>query len=718
MTTQEMPFYKVLKNMLSLWFGDRFLTRNRGKNIRFWMKDGSNIPVTLQLIFAPDRPIRPNLKSIQKSEEEWKKIISSITHGEGQKTAEKWITYIHVEDFILSVSDVHFSFLAKEVSDQVAYMKDFNLGEEGLNLKNEIYRKDGPITFERAESLMNYEGTPEFIELIQKEMEGQKVEMPLKTNQNEGHKEINAPVTIIPDPLEEKKEMSVESSKGAEEKKVDIPLKISQNEGHKGTNTPAIEEMPLEQEKGIFPDPLQEFEGLKKVVPLEIDQNKGHEEENTPLKVAIVGSDLPITSRSYPHDPDAFKDSLHFKEDENIIRIVSDLEGELHQIEKSTWQNNPNQERFINLLYANMKGRDDSYYVDWKIAEQVLSITPKSSEEQQRELWDLVVADLTFRWNEGEKITAREIKALAQQVGITDLGLMYELVELAWVIYYRELLLTEGSFETKFKKVVDFYSHHQPVFSYTDSNKKLFQQYSTAAPIALLAGWYCDADKASSVFEPSAGNGLLTILSDYDKTVVNEIDQTRLANLSYQSFRKVLSMDASQSFPDFHKSFEVVLSNPPFGNLPERNTDFDGYIIKKLDHVMIAHALDTMKDQGKAALIIGGHTHFNEKGMIQSHRTFFNWLYHNYHVADIINIDSRELYRKQGTAFPLRLILINGRKKYPTGFAPQASDEMKSVVASFDELYHRVERAKAQEFKQEQSPIALASQQLKIILNT
>ena len=708
MTTQEMPFYKVLKNMLSLWFGDRFLTRNRGKNIRFWMKDGGNIPVTLQLIFAPDRPIRPNLKSIQKSEEEWKKIISSITHGEGQKTAEKWITYIHVEDFILSVSDVHFSFLAKEVSEQVAYMKDFNLGEEGLTLKNEIYKKDGPITFERAESLMNYEGTPEFIELIQKEMGGQKVEMPLKTNQNEGHKEINAPATIISDPLEEKKEMSVELSKGSDKQKVDISLKIRQNEGYKETNAPIIEEMPLEQEKGIIPDPVQESEGLKKIVPLETDQNKGHE----------AGNALPITSKSYPHDPDAFKDSLHFEENGNIIQIVSDLEGELHQIEKTTWQDNPNQERFINLLYANMKGKTNSSDVDWQNAEQLLAITPQTSKELQRELWDLVVADLTFRWSEGEKITAREIKALAKKLSITDLGLMYELVELAWVIYYRELLLTEGSFETKFEKVVDFYSHHQPIFSYTDSNKKLFQQYSTAAPIALLAGWYCDADKASSVFEPSAGNGLLTILSDYDKTVVNEIDQTRLANLSYQSFRKVLSMDASQSFPDFHKSFDVVLSNPPFGNLPERNTDFDGYIIKKLDHVMIAHALDTMKDQGKAALIIGGHTHFNEKGMIQSHRTFFNWLYHNYHVADIINIDSRELYRKQGTAFPLRLILINGRKKYPTGFAPQASDEMKSVVASFDELYHRVEGAKAQQFKQEQSPIALASQQLKIILNT
>ena len=704
MTTQEMPFYKVLKNMLSLWFGDRFLTRNRGKNIRFWMKDGHSIPLTLQLIFAPDRPVRAKLKSIQKSEQEWKSLLHAITNKKGQKPAQNWISFIYGKDFILTVSDIHFSFLAKEVGKQVQCIKDFDLKADGtLALKNEIYAKDGPITFERAESLMNYEGTPEFIELIQKELEGQKVDMPLKTSQNEGQKETDAPV-IEEMPLEQEKGITLNPLQKFEGLKKVVPLKTSQNEGQKETNAPVIEEVPLEQEKGIIPNPLQEFEGLKKVVPLEIDQNEG---QNT---------ELPL--KTYPDDPDAFKDSLHFEEDENHIRIISELEGELHQIDKSIWQGNPNQNRFINLLYANLKGKTNSAAINWQHAISLLETNTQDSPERQLKIREKVVADLTFKWSTGEKITARQIKQLANQLGISDLGLMYELVELAWVMHYRDLLFAAGSFEEKFKKVVDFYSYYQPIFSYTDSNKKLYQQYSTAAPIALLAGWYCDAHKATSVFEPSAGNGLLSIFSDYDKTVVNEIDQTRLANLNYQPFRKVLSRDASQGFPEFYKSFEVVLSNPPFGNLPERNTDFDGYIIKKLDHVMIAHALDTMKDQGKAALIIGGHTHFNEKGMIQSYRTFFNWLYHNYHVADMINIDSRQLYHKQGTAFPLRLILIGGRKKHPSGFAPSFSDEMQAIVANFDELYQRVKRAKTRTFKQEQAPIKLALKQLKIILPT
>lgn len=615
MNQQEIPFYKSLKETLSLWFGDRFATRNRGGNVRLKMKDDGNIPITLQLIFAPDRPVRPKLKSIQKSEREWKGLLHAITHKEGQKPAQKWISHIYVNEYILSISDIHFSFLAKEASEHVQQIKDYDLQENGeLTLKNEIHRKDGPITFERAESLMNYEGTPEYMELVS--------------------------------PL--------------------MPPKTSQNEGHKGANVP--------------------------------------------------GQQTDMTPKEYPHDPEVFKTFFQFKTEGNAIHIVSDLEGELHQFEKGHWEKSPNQDKFLNFLYANLKGKTTSYHIDWNQASQLLASTPKNTQEDWNKLRKHIISALTLKWNNGEKVTGRELKAMAQDLKITDLGLMYELAELAWVIHYRYLLLMEGDFQAKFRRVVDFYTNTQPTFSYTDSNKKLFQQYSTAAPIALLAGWYCDADRASSVFEPSAGNGLLTILSDYEKTVVNEIDHTRLANLNYQPFRKVLSMDASQGFPNFHKSFEVVLSNPPFGNLPERNTDFGGYIIKKLDHVMVAHALDTMKDQGKAALIIGGHTHFNEKGMIQSHRTFFNWLYHNYHVADIINIDSRELYRKQGTAFPLRLILIGGRKKYPTGFAPLASEEMRIPVASFDELHHRVERAKGKQFEQVTAPITLMHKQLKVIL--
>ena len=82
--------------------------------------------------------------------------------------------------------------------------------------------------------------------------------------------------------------------------------------------------------------------------------------------------------------------------------------------------------------------------------------------------------------------------------------------------------------------------------------------------------------------------------------------------------------------------------------------------------------------------------------MIASFRPFFNWLYHHYQVLDMINIDSRKLYAKQGTAFPLRLILIAGRKEVPFGSAPRIHEalEIETEVSTFDALFKRVKKAK------------------------
>lgn len=68
---------------------------------------------------------------------------------------------------------------------------------------------------------------------------------------------------------------------------------------------------------------------------------------------------------------------------------------------------------------------------------------------------------------------------------------------------------------------------------------------------------------------------------------------------------------------------------------------------------MALRALDTMKDNGKAAIIIGGHNRYDSKGRFQKskHRVFFNYLYSYYNVVDLINIDGHKLYSRQGTSF-------------------------------------------------------------------
>ena len=282
------------------------------------------------------------------------------------------------------------------------------------------------------------------------------------------------------------------------------------------------------------------------------------------------------------------------------------------------------------------------------------------------------------------------IEKLAASFGITDKTEVKELTELAIVKRARMLAHTEGSIQERFDEIVILYNS-QVNLSHRTSQSILLQQYSTPAPIGYLAGIFCGLDKGVSLFEPSAGNGLLTIAAKPTQCTVNEIDTVRRRNLEKQGFNLVMNQDATKPFRGFEKKFEAVITNPPFGNM-EEEVMWDTFPIKPLEHVMALRALDCMKDSGKAAIIIGGHTRWDEKGRIQAgkNRIFFNYLYSRYNVVDVINIDGGKLYSRQGTSFDVRLILIDGRKPNPSGAAPVYNPAKDQEVKSFDTLFERV----------------------------
>ena len=223
----------------------------------------------------------------------------------------------------------------------------------------------------------------------------------------------------------------------------------------------------------------------------------------------------------------------------------------------------------------------------------------------------------------------------------------------------------------------------------------LLQQYSTPAPIGFVAGLFCGFNKIGEYFEPSAGNGLLTIAGNPGNFIVNEIDDVRRGNLETQGFLKVTNQDATEPFP-YPNRFDGLITNPPFGTL-DNAIDCSGSRIKVLDHLMCIRALDCLKDQGRAALIIGGHTTWDERGRIQAgkNRIFFSYLHEFYNVIDCINIDGHKLYSRQGTSFDVRLILIAGRKETPGGFAPRFNSGSDKVVSDFNALYERVAQYKS-----------------------
>jgi predicted RNA methylase len=292
----------------------------------------------------------------------------------------------------------------------------------------------------------------------------------------------------------------------------------------------------------------------------------------------------------------------------------------------------------------------------------------------------------------GIRYNKLSLEKMAARFGISDKTLVKELTELAIVRRARLLAHSKGSIHDRFEKIVELYKT-QVTLSHRTSQSILLQQYSTPAPIGYMAGVFTGIDKGVSLFEPSAGNGLLTIAAEPEHVIVNEIDLVRNANLHSQGYKEIFKQDATKPFYEFKKKFDAVITNPPFGRL-DLDEEYEGFPIKALEHLMALRALDTMKDTGKAAIIIGGHTSWDEKGRIQAgrNRIFFNYLYSRYNVKDVINIDG-DLYSRQGTSFDVRLILIDGRKASPSGNAPPKGAVSSETVKTFDALFKRVENA-------------------------
>ena len=284
-----------------------------------------------------------------------------------------------------------------------------------------------------------------------------------------------------------------------------------------------------------------------------------------------------------------------------------------------------------------------------------------------------------------------ELRKIAERVGLKDIKDtdLQELAETAIVKRARGIASSESTNDAeKFKRIKTLYEN-QPSLNQRDSERVMKQQYSTPAPYAFLADMYVKGKGKviDSALEPSAGNGMLTIGLPMDKVHVNDIDAQRLANLRRQGFKNVTSQDGTQPFAD--KDVDVVVTNPPFGSATPK--EYDGYKISSLEGQMAINALDSMKGDGRAAIIIGGNTEYAKNGSLKpKDKAFLGYLYSHYNVEDVINVDG-SLYAKQGTSYPTRIILINGRRLNENAFPPVKDKARAETVKDYDELYKRIE---------------------------
>lgn len=292
-----------------------------------------------------------------------------------------------------------------------------------------------------------------------------------------------------------------------------------------------------------------------------------------------------------------------------------------------------------------------------------------------------------------------DLRKLAKESGIevddngkTDI-LLQELVEDGLVRAARQLVASGKYGDAKSKATYDAIVHLyeiQPTIAQRSSNRIAMQQYSTPLPMAFVADMFAYEPNMRSILEPTAGNGMLVFAVPAEKVHANELDETRLANLHLQEFQEVTSQDATEPFGG-GKRYDAIIANPPFGSREER--EYDGKMIAGLDPQITLNALASMKDSGKAAIIIGGNMEYADNGSVKDKKAFWSYLYDHYNVKGVVDMDG-QLYRKQGTTYPTRMILIDGRRseaeREQTTIYPPIQQKAIAKVNTFDDLYNAI----------------------------
>ena len=381
---------------------------------------------------------------------------------------------------------------------------------------------------------------------------------------------------------------------------------------------------------------------------------------------------------------------------ETITREAEvEQEAEIAQerIKKSRPARKKNEKKAVNSQQSNELGLFDGLTDNNKNSEHGLQ---RTDAELHRQFAITVKADMLAALDNGTKPyrSILDLRKRASELGMevdndgrTDI-LLQELVEDGLVRAAREVVGRKGRDSRASYDLICKLYEMQPTIAARSSNRIKMQQYSTPLPMAWIANRFAMANKADGkVLEPTAGNGMLVFTVPVEQVRANELDETRLDNLREQGFAEVTQQDATEPFAG-GMQYDAVIANPPFGK--REAVEYDGKMIPGLDPQITLNALASMKDDGRAAIIIGGNMEYAINGAIKSMKPFFTYLYDHYNVKGVIDM-SGGLYAKQGTTFPTRMILIDGRRsneeRVQTAVYPPVESKAIRKAESFDDLY-------------------------------
>lgn len=320
--------------------------------------------------------------------------------------------------------------------------------------------------------------------------------------------------------------------------------------------------------------------------------------------------------------------------------------------------------------------------------------------------------DTRGRWN--------PLKEAAAQFSITQMHVVRELIELSTVHLVRTTMLPlrrhpGAEFRPFLDRLVALYNRQFSLGELKTATTLLNQQYSTPGPLsALLGEWIArkhpeqlagayegamELPRFPYVLEPTAGNGLLTTRFEPGIVAVNELEPTRLAQLKMQPFYNATGNDAADegvmaySWNGPKHQFLGVITNPPFGSTDAqiiKHRNGGAYRMTGWEHVIAARAVCRMADNGRAAIIIGGHHQYDLNGkLVGRDWVFFNWLYSLFNDVRVYQLDANKLYARQGATWPIRVITLDGCGKTGEGIAPRGvKDGPLPLITSFYQLAH------------------------------
>lgn len=234
------------------------------------------------------------------------------------------------------------------------------------------------------------------------------------------------------------------------------------------------------------------------------------------------------------------------------------------------------------------------------------------------------------------------------------------------------MLIREQNLYGDFHKLNTIYKN-MPNLSERTGKSMTNQAYSTPHILSSLLVESLDLpNKTISVYEPTAGNGLLLsgVVENSNGTrnnyFLNELDEKRAATLEELFPEADLTIGDATTSKGPAIDVDLVMANPPFGSIEDTDvTSVQGergeITLSKLEHLIAWNAIKHMKKDGKAVLILGAE---KENKITGARKRFATAIYNQYNIAGHFELDG-QLYRKMGAEWPIEVYVIEGRKDYP-----------------------------------------------------